>query len=403
MGCFGDMEATKHKTSTQTQNLPAYLQAAAEKNVGMASSFADRPFESYTAPRVAGLSGNETDAFGLIRNIAGSPNPYLSDIEGLYNRFSNTPASTVSAPSIIGPNTDVRSSSVQDYMTPYLQSILAPMMQEIERKGFADRKSLDAQATMDGAFGDARSGIERGEQRRNEDILRTNVMGTEGAKAFDRATQLRSADVSNLMDSQKTNASFMEQFLQRAITGAKGLEGLDASQLARGLTTADALAKAGGVERGIEQKKLDAGFEEFLRGQGWDAEKIKLFTGALAGTPYSKTTTGDVTESQPDNSGWGFLGSAAGALLPTIGKGMSTLLPAILSDRRMKYDVVQIGQLYDGLRVYRFKYVGDDTVHIGLMAQEVEKVYPDAVTHVDGVKFVDYGKATFEAASMGEV
>ena len=31
---------------------------------------------------------------------------------------------------------------------------------------------------------------------------------------------------------------------------------------------------------------------------------------------------------------------------------------------------------------------------VGLMAQEVEKVHPEAVTEVGGVKFVNYDKAT---------
>jgi hypothetical protein len=32
------------------------------------------------------------------------------------------------------------------------------------------------------------------------------------------------------------------------------------------------------------------------------------------------------------------------------------------------------------------------------MAQDIEKVYPDAVSEKDGVKYVNYGKATAAAA-----
>ena len=43
--------------------------------------------------------------------------------------------------------------------------------------------------------------------------------------------------------------------------------------------------------------------------------------------------------------------------------------------------------------VYTFRYKGDPTTHIGMMAQEVEKVHPEAVGSAMGFKTVDYKKA----------
>ena len=49
------------------------------------------------------------------------------------------------------------------------------------------------------------------------------------------------------------------------------------------------------------------------------------------------------------------------------------------SDRRLKDNIEPIGKLFDGQKVYRYNFKGDDKKQIGLMAQEVEKRYPDAV------------------------
>lgn len=66
-----------------------------------------------------------------------------------------------------------------------------------------------------------------------------------------------------------------------------------------------------------------------------------------------------------------------------------------LSDRRLKTDVERIGVLDNGLPIYRFRYRGDQTIYIGLMADEVEKVRPYAVgTTTSGYKAVDYDAAT---------
>jgi hypothetical protein len=65
--------------------------------------------------------------------------------------------------------------------------------------------------------------------------------------------------------------------------------------------------------------------------------------------------------------------------------------PAMMSDRRVKEDIKQVGTLDNGLPVYTFRYKGDQTVQMGVMAQDVEQVNPDAVVEIDGIKHVYYG------------
>jgi hypothetical protein len=77
------------------------------------------------------------------------------------------------------------------------------------------------------------------------------------------------------------------------------------------------------------------------------------------------------------------------------GASLLTGLFGKLSDVRAKENVKPVGKLDDGQKVYAYNYKGDPTPEIGLLAQEVEKVRPDAVaTGPDGYKRVDYGAAT---------
>lgn len=60
----------------------------------------------------------------------------------------------------------------------------------------------------------------------------------------------------------------------------------------------------------------------------------------------------------------------------------------------MKDNVRRVGQTDDGQPLYFFTYKNDPhTPHVGLMAQDVERINPDAVIEIDGMKYVDYGKA----------
>jgi hypothetical protein len=61
------------------------------------------------------------------------------------------------------------------------------------------------------------------------------------------------------------------------------------------------------------------------------------------------------------------------------------------SDVALKENIVKLGNLPDGLPIYEFNYHWDSKRHVGLMAQDVEKIYPDAVTtDKDGYKMVNY-------------
>ena len=90
------------------------------------------------------------------------------------------------------------------------------------------------------------------------------------------------------------------------------------------------------------------------------------------------------------NSGLMGLGGTLGA----------AALMAPASDIRMKENIEQVGWLPNGLPVYTYEYkpeFRDDPFaghgkHIGVMAQEVEQVMPEAViTREDGYKMVNYG------------
>jgi hypothetical protein len=67
-------------------------------------------------------------------------------------------------------------------------------------------------------------------------------------------------------------------------------------------------------------------------------------------------------------------------------------LSNVFSDRRLKKNIKQIGTRPDGLNVYEFDYIWGGGRQVGLMAQEVQSVYPSAVSDSGGYLMVDYSK-----------
>ncbi|MEJ0075072.1 MAG: DUF3300 domain-containing protein [Alphaproteobacteria bacterium] len=63
------------------------------------------------------------------------------------------------------------------------------------------------------------------------------------------------------------------------------------------------------------------------------------------------------------------------------------------SDITVKHDIVYLGHLDNGLGFYRFSYSGSDKAYVGVMAQEVQFVRPDAVSRdAEGILRVHYDR-----------
>jgi hypothetical protein len=63
------------------------------------------------------------------------------------------------------------------------------------------------------------------------------------------------------------------------------------------------------------------------------------------------------------------------------------------SDVRLKHDIVLLGRFDNGLGFYRFSYNGGGKTYVGVMAQEVQQVMPQAVARgPDGYLTVNYDR-----------
>ena len=73
------------------------------------------------------------------------------------------------------------------------------------------------------------------------------------------------------------------------------------------------------------------------------------------------------------------------------------------SDVRLKRDFVLVGRLKDGLGIYRYRYLWCDAEYVGVMAQEVALVRPDAIVHDPfGYLLVVYSKLGLRLMTAAE-
>lgn len=192
-----------------------------------------------------------------------------------------------------------------------------------------------------------------------------------------------SAAAKSAMKRASRNAKQMQTRTFNVLGANASAEAIIASQ---GKTAEAVGAAAGNIAAGSEANKINQ--VNALRG----LQQNQMGTyGAIKGDSINERGTGwDSFFSALDSVGSfaSGVGQGAGAIMEA---GGGTAAAAALSDENIKENIRFIGNL-QGQRIYKFNFIGDSTVHIGVIAQEIEEENPENVIEVDGIKKVDYDK-----------
>lgn len=155
------------------------------------------------------------------------------------------------------------------------------------------------------------------------------------------------------------------------------------------------LGSAGQTKDNQAQAKIDESIARYNydNNSQWDYinRYLASVNGGYPGGEYSGTSN---TYGMRTTPGSNTFANIFGSGLGLAGLGLQAY--SAFSDERLKDDIKPVGKLNDGQTVYSYRYKGDDITQIGLLAQEVEKVRPEAVSvdPASGFKKVHYGVAT---------
>lgn len=143
------------------------------------------------------------------------------------------------------------------------------------------------------------------------------------------------------------------------------------------------LAEVGGVREDLAQQAINEAINRFNFGQMEPWQRLQMYSSVLSGIPSIGGT-----QTQTARRSIGFNDVMSGLT----GLGSLGLLGYLaLSDKRIKTDIKKVGKTDDGLNVYTYRYKGSPQIHMGVLAQEVERKKPEAVVDLGGVKAVNYG------------
>ena len=320
--------------SSTSYDIPEYFKEIQERTLRTAENVFSQPYTAYQGQRIAQLNPMEQAAANVYTNQILPESGQLAAI-GAQTYDANTAAT---------------------YANPYEQQVISGALGDLGEAYGQTQKQMNAQAIGAGAFGGERQGIENvlGRERYLDTVgdtsARLRQAGFEsGANRFaqDRAAQLQSA---------------------QSQIGALG-------------QSAAGMAGFGTQARGIEQAGLAENYRDFIEEREYGAGQIRQMVGALSGAPirsYGEERSGSVGTPV---AGPSTFGQVAGALT------------AITSDIRLKDDIKLVGKSPSGIKIYSFKYKGDDKKYQGVMAHQVPHA---SIVNDEGYLMVDYNKLDVE-------
>lgn len=335
-----------------------------------------------------GLTSAESGALNTLQANAALGNPYAGQVGGYAQSLLNGGGATAQA-----PNVQSNLTNFQSQLTPYANGsmignnpALAAQLAQIQTDVGNSVNSQFAAAGRD------MSGANQMAYGRGVAAAEAPVIAAQYNQ--DVANQLAASNA--LYNAGNTTANTLAG-MQQNYLGNQG-QGIAAAQSALDAQNygANATLAEEAQRRGIPVQALGllAQIGTPIAGLGSQGNSTTTGTQEMSGAQQFATLAGGIGSLL----GAGPTATANGGM--SGGSGLLGLLR--FSDRRLKEDIAQVGTLFDGTPVFRYRYKGAPAYHIGLVAQDVEQRTPHAVIEINGYKAVDYRAATEAARSLRE-
>lgn len=210
--------------------------------LGQTQALAAQPYQVYQGPMTAGESGLQSNVFqGLGSLNFPSQLGQSFSSTGAYQLpdMNAAPGAAPAGPTGVAAN----------YMNPYLQSVLTPQLDELQRRSQMNLMPDMAKLTQAGGYGGGREAIMRSEANRNLLQEQNKTVGQGYANAYDKAMAQYNTEQGQ----------------------AKGL--------------AELMAQQGASQRGIEQEGITADLNEFNAQRDYPQKMLQFQQSMLQGLP----------------------------------------------------------------------------------------------------------------------
>jgi len=266
------------KMVTSTSSIPKKYEPFVDNVLAGAGTLANRPYEEYQGPSIAGFSPDQVAGFDMVRNLGSEINPMM-------NAAIN--ANTAGLNSITDPST-----MMDKYQNRFTDDVIANLTNDMRD----ERDMMNATARLRTPYGGSRSALIESENNKNYLDSLGSQIGQLRMQNFNDSAQLGQNATGQLM-------AGADQTMNQAGT-AQGL----------GLNQAGALSGIGQQVQGLNQAAMTDSEGRFLDRLNHPISNLSMLQSAIGATPMGTVSRIPVQKSSGLGgllSGLGSIGSAA--------------------------------------------------------------------------------------------
>jgi hypothetical protein len=399
-GAMGGADTTQNTQSQSVQQLPPWINQAAQQNYGFAQNVAMQPLQQYQGQMVADVSPQMQQSWNTAATGGNAGQDQYNAAQAGYLTAAGTPATQVTPQSLAGTN-------LNPYLSPYVQDVINKTLPLMQQQNALQQNQLANQANSANAFGGSRQGIQQGVAQA-QGAMNIGQMAAQLNQAnFGQAQAAATGDITRGLQGQMANQAADQANINSLIAASGGLANLgNQAQLSQARNFTEQMT-AGQMEQQQAQNQINAQMAKFQQAANYPNQQLSILQSALGMTPYEQGTQGaSTTQTQTAANPMGMaLGGlqTLGSLFSAPAGGTSAAAGAlgIFSDRRMKTDITKVGTHPSGIAIHAYRYKGDPKSYpkvVGPMAEDVAKRFgPAAVAKIPG----SGGKMAVHPAVMG--
>ena len=388
----GGGTTTQASQSTSVNQIPQWMTDAGEQNYAFAQNVAEQPLQQYQGQMVSDVAPQTQQSWDVAANSGNvGADQYNGATAGYLGALGQTPANVRAG--------QISNTNLQPYMDPYTQSVInATMPGMIQANALSQNQQANA-ANSAKAFGGSRQGIQQGvaqaQGAQNVGLMLANLNN----QNFTQAQAAATGDINRTMAAQQGNQTAAQNKITSDIAASQGLANTGDSMNKANVANYGILSSAGAGQSMQAQNEINAQMAKFSQAFNYPQQQLGTLLSALGMTPHDTSTSSQQTQQTTTPTDWASL--ISGGI-----KDASSIYGMMGSDRRMKKDITPVGTGPAGIPVYKYRFkgapAGSPKVQ-GPMAQDVQKVVPQAVSQIPGSGGkLQIHMPTLEAATEGK-
>ena len=415
-------------TSTSVNQIPQWMSDAGQQNYAYAQTVAQQPLQQYQGQMVADTSPQTQQSWNVAANSGNvGADQYNGATAGYLGALGQTPSQVsaggptmqVTNPGNATPITagQLSNTNLSPYMNPFTQDVINATLPGMQQANALSQNQQANAANSANAFGGSRQGIQQGvaqaqgaqnigqmlatlnsanfaqaQAAATGDINRNLTAATtnQGAQETDLARQntdllanqtANANDLNRSLTAQTTNQTAQQNKINSDILASQGLTNTGDSMSRNNAANYNMLTSAGASQSMQAQNQINAQMAKFNQAFNYPQQQLGTLEASLGMTPHDTSTSSQTTQQTTTPTDWASIikggADVAGGHLPA----------GIPSDRTLKKDITPAGSGPAGIPVYKYRFKGQPSSapkFQGPMAQDVQKVVPQAVSPIPG-------------------